>query len=218
MVLSRWLLLTITLVPVCGLHAATLTLASDGKSDYRIVIPDQASPCIRYAANELQTFFKQSTGANIRIVTENAAEGGKAFFLGATKRSLKVISASELKQLSADGVVIRTAGNDVFLRGSNDRGEIYSVEVFLEKYLGVRFLAIDCTIVPKHPTLTIDDIDYSYAPPFFYREYLSAEILYPPVQAEGRNICVRQRLNGLCDGSNWRTDEVGGRVAFYPFA
>ena len=46
-------------------------------------------------------------------------------------------------------MLIRTVGKDIALLGQNERGHLYSVYVLLEKYLGVRFLAWDCTVVPK---------------------------------------------------------------------
>jgi hypothetical protein len=44
-------------------RSAELVLAQNGRSDYRIVIAEDASPSTKHAAEELQRFLKQITGA-----------------------------------------------------------------------------------------------------------------------------------------------------------
>ena len=82
-----------------------------------------------------------------------------------------------------------------------------SVYVLLEKYLGVRFLAWDCTVVPHRSELTLPKMDYCYAPAFMYRETLYFDSI-------PKEIAARQRLNGPtteCDAS------VGGKLDFFPY-
>ncbi len=48
---------------------ANLILSQNGKSGYTIVIGTEASPSERHAAEELQTFFEQISGAKLPIST-----------------------------------------------------------------------------------------------------------------------------------------------------
>ncbi|UCH34375.1 MAG: DUF4838 domain-containing protein [Armatimonadota bacterium] len=186
---------------------AALEIVSHGESGYRIVTPDEPEPVVEYAARELQHFLAEISGATLPIVGESAAGDGPAFLIGPSRRATSVVSASDLAGLAEDGVLIRTAGRDVALMGEDARGQLYSVYVLLERFLGVRFLARDCTVVPRREVVVLPRIDYAYSPPFMYRETLYFDS-FP------KQIATRQRLNGpmtQCD------EEVGGRIAFHPY-
>ena len=197
------LLKMISLLLAVAPSAIAITLVDNGRSDYQIVIPNKRPPVTDYAAKELQHFLREISGAEMPIVSEGKAGPGPAIVLGNSKR-VKNVDSTELKE---DGVLIKSIGDDIVLLGHNERGQLYSVYVLLERYLGVRFLAHDCTIIPKKRTLTLPKLDYSYSPPFMYREVLSYD-------AFPKQIAARQRLNGpytQCDAS------TGGKIAFFPY-
>ncbi len=184
-----------------------LAIVTKGASDYHIVVPDKASPVEEFAARELQHFLKEMSGVTLPIVREKQAGKKPGFLIGWSKRTKSLVAETELRNLREDGVFIKTAGRDVALLGSNARGQLYSVYVLLERFLGVRFLARDCPVVPKRETVTLPAIDYSHAPPFMYRETLYFDS-FP------KEIAARQRLNGpasQCD------ETVGGKIAIHPY-
>ena len=185
-----------------------LTIAEGGRSGYRIVIPDRADPPTRYGARELQHFLAQMCGVKLPIAREGAVPAGPAFLVGPSRRAQAALGADRsLSRLREDGVLVKTVGRDVVLLGQNPRGQLYSVYVLLERYLGVRFLARDCTVVPRRRTLTLPRIAYAYSPPFMYRETLYWDS-FP------REVAARQRLNGpysQCDES------TGGKIAIFPY-
>ena len=172
-----------------GVQAKPAVIVRKSRSSYVIVTPDTASPAVDYAAKELQGFIRQMTGVELPVVAENNAGRKPAFLLGPCRRSTEAGLVEQARQLPADGVLIKTVGKDIALLGSNERGNLYSVYVLLEKFLGVRFLAWDCTVVPKLKELRLPDLDYRYAPPFMYRETLYFNS-FP------KDIAARQRLNG----------------------
>jgi hypothetical protein len=176
------------LLPVCAM-AGELLIAQDGKSAYEIVVPNEKSVATRYAATELQTFLAAATGAKLPIVTERQASGGPAFLVGPSQPAGHTALIGKAQLLGEDGVLLKTVGEDVVLLGGGDRGQLYSVYVLLERYLGVRFLARDCTVVPKASTLSLPTIDYRYSPRFAYREELYHDALDWPFAA-------RLKLNG----------------------
>jgi Family of unknown function (DUF5722)/Domain of unknown function (DUF4838)/Glycosyl hydrolase family 67 N-terminus len=184
-----------------------LTLVSEGKSRYVIVVPDEAEAPIPYAAAELQSILNEMAGVELAIVRESEAGVGPAILIGPSERARKAVDQAALDGLREDGVLIRTHDGDVVLLGQNARGQLYSVYVLLERYLGVRFLARDCTVVPERAEVTLPAIDHAYSPPFMYRETLYFDS-FP------KETAVRQRLNGpttKCD------EEVGGKIAFHPY-
>ena len=181
----------------------SLTIAANGASDYQIVVPNTPRPAHEYASKELQHFLTEMSGVTLPIVREGQADVKRpAFLIGQTKRR-----ARTLCKLGPDGVSISFAGRDVLLRGFGDRGDLYSVYVLLERFCGVRFLARDCTIVPKRRLVTLPAKGYAHTPPFMYRETLYYDS-FP------KQIAARQRLNGpmtQCD------ETVGGKIAFHPY-
>jgi len=190
-----------------GAQGRASVIVHDGSSEYQIVTPDRKAPAVAYAARELQRYIHQITGVRLPVVSEKATGDGPAFLLGPCRRSAKAGLVDAAGKLQEDGVLIKTTGRDIALLGQNDRGNLYSVYVLLEKFMGVRFLAWDCTVVPRQSDLSLPTLDYSYSPPFMYRETLYFNS-FP------KEIAARQRLNGpftKCDAS------VGGKFAFYPY-
>ncbi|MBP6964516.1 MAG: DUF4838 domain-containing protein [Armatimonadetes bacterium] len=197
---------SLTAILLALVLSASAAGARNGR-DTMIIIPDEPSPVVTYAAKELQYFIAKSTGTRPAIVAEKHAVGRHGFVLGPCRRSGGPEIEKRLGELREDGVLIKTVGDDVILLGQNDRGQLYTVYVLLEKYLGVRFLARDCTIIPKHDKLDLPEIDYAYTPPFMYRETLYWDS-FP------KEIAARQRLNGpwsKCD------EEVGGNIRIEPY-
>ncbi len=195
------------LVLISAVQASGAVIAQNGRSDYKIVTPDRPGAAVKYAATELQDIFAQIGGVRLPIVRESTAGDCPAFLLGPCRKSAKAGLVEQAKQLAEDGVLIKTIGNDIALLGQNERGNLYSVYVLLEKYLDVRFLAWDCTIIPARHKVMLPDLDYSYAPPYMYREALYWDS-FP------KQIAARQRLNGpftKCD------ETVGGKIKFHPY-
>jgi hypothetical protein len=202
------------LSPVCSAEPG-LVIARKGKSDYRIVVPNDRSAGIDYAASELQKYLKEISGAKLPIVTEKQAAKSPAFLLGPCKRIAKTGLVDKARKLTGDGVLIKTVGGDIVLLGDGHRGQLYSVYLLLERYLGCRFLAQDCTITPKRDPLTLPSIDYSYSPPFIYRE----ELYY---DAATWALAARQRINGgnmheVLRRTGPNKQELIPGIAFHPF-
>ncbi|MCC6441846.1 MAG: DUF4838 domain-containing protein [Armatimonadetes bacterium] len=182
-----------------------LPIIARGQSQYRIAVPDRAAPALEYAARELQRFLREMSGVRLPVVPESGVGRHPAFYIGPTRRAKQ--GGTRLGVLKEDGVAIKTVGPDILLQGQNDRGRLYSVYVLLERFLGVRFLAHDATVVPKRMRVILPRIDYAYSPPLMYRETLYADS-YP------KEIAARQRLNG----PSTRCDETtGGKIVIYPY-
>ncbi len=192
-----------------------LMITRDGATAYRIIVPDGPNAAAYYAASELQRYLLDVSGVSLSIIPESQAGRGTAIWLGPCRRVEKAGLLPAAGVLTGDGVMIKTAGRDLIILGDGGRGLLNGVYVFLERFLGCRFLAYNCTIAPKRAILKLPPIDYRYSPPFIYREVLAFD-------AWRWDFHVRQKLNGgnmplvLPTPTSARTERVPGIVIF-PF-
>ena len=152
--------------------AADLTLLSDGKSSYQIVVPDNLpTPALTESVNQtarlIQTAFK-ANGAEVPVMTESKRDATKpSIYVGSTEFAKKQgIDTSALKDWS---YVHKAVGPDLILAGRDhesrvaaeakksrrlewDRvGTAKAVADFARQYMGVRFL------YPEIPSYTMVD-------------------------------------------------------------
>jgi hypothetical protein len=158
---------------------AAIDLIHDGASEYAIVLRDNATGVEHTAAAELQDFLKQSTGAELPIVSE--------FDAGIRPK----IFVRQREDLNNDAIAIKTSGRDLYLTGAAPRGPLYAVYTFLEDHVGVRWWTDTESTVPKKPTLTIGDIDYDYQPKLRYRETFHSHVI-----GDNYIAAARMKLNG----------------------
>ena len=183
--------------------AEELTLAQNGRTDYKIVIAEKPAKQVKYAAEELASFLKQMTGAEFPIVSDRTPKGKYELVLGETNRNAEIPAA--LKPAVHEGFAWLVLGKSLQIRGKIPRGTLYGVYDFLDERLGVRFLAFDCTYVPKKPTLKIELQSGKYDPPYDYRNIISAG----DMGELERVFMVRQRLNS-CWGGIPMGEKIGG--------
>ena len=63
---------TLLVVSCLGMAMAqSVQISRGGKSDYCIVVPDNAVPVLKYAADELASHLKEATGAEFAIFEES---------------------------------------------------------------------------------------------------------------------------------------------------
>src|SRR2546421_6299043 len=94
---------------VCQLASADVTIISNGKSDYAISIPVNASPPVRLAAEEIVRYVKQMSGATLEIKPGELS--GKAILL------MPAREAGAATQILIDENKIVIGGNDRDLLG-----------------------------------------------------------------------------------------------------
>jgi hypothetical protein len=183
--------------------SANLILSQNGRSDYTIVTGREASPSERHAAEELQTFLQQISGARLPVST---TPGPKMVLVGnsAALRALKL--DIPFRELGPEGFVIKTAGPHLVIAGGPLRGSMYGVYTFLEK-LGCRWFAAGVSRVPRMRTISVSPMDEAQKPAFEYREPFFSE-------AADRDWAARNKMNGVLMNLDAAT---GGKVQYYPF-
>ncbi len=132
-----------------------LKLADNGKSDYIIVIPENADTTVLKAGRFLQQYLWKTTETNIGIVQNDAQfPDGKSIKIGFPEKGLE-----------AHQILIKNDGTDLIITGWDPQSTLNAVSVFLEKYLTCRWYAPDVEKIPKITTLLIPSpIYYTYTP------------------------------------------------------
>ena len=128
-----------------------IVVIEHGKSNYEIVMENEASLVVRQAGLELQRLIKKSTGVNLSIVS--APDSGKhQIYVG----NSRYIGPDILSRLSAvdDAFIIAVKSSDVYLLGIDDAsndvfdlginrsasvGSYFSVLSFARRYLGAEW-------------------------------------------------------------------------------
>ena len=165
-----------------------LTLADNGASPYRIVIAQSASPSEKHAAEELQTFLEQTTGARLPIVTDESPPQDREILLGDSTRLAALGIDLNLAALGDEGFLIRTAPPRLVIAGGSKRGTLYGVYAFLEDHLGCRWFTPTVSRIPNTPHLEIGPIEDRQVPALEYREAFF-------VTARDGDWAARNRLN-----------------------
>ena len=162
-------------------RAAQLVIARDGQTTAQIVVAADAGQWEKQAANDLQKYIALMSGAQPPIVADGPAVAGGApqFFVGQAALRVQPNLQAELDRvkkknplLQADAIIARREGNRVLLAGSNDQSHYFAVSWLLQRW-GCRWYLPtpigEC--IPNRPLLTLDKLDFVYAPPFEIRNY-----------------------------------------------
>jgi len=153
-------------------HAASLQLAKDGKSSYAILISPAANEVECLAAEELQRYLLQITGARLAIVTETPRT--RVIAVGDCDASKRVVVPS--RYVGDDAFRICAIGQNLVLKGANPRGTLYAVYGFLERQgcwwfaPATPMLKDHHEYVPRKTTLTVPSLDLLDRPAMKYRK------------------------------------------------
>lgn len=172
-----------------NIHAATWV--ENGSARATILLPDDAQPVARFAAEELVTHIEKATGARLTVLSETQAGTlqGPRIFIGTTQTARD--RGLPFTELAPDAFLLRHMGNDLFVTGSQDGtdpfresagadlGTLYGVYELIERVVGVRWLWPGelGTYVPRVQTLRLDEeLDLISEPAFAFRRFRSHHI------------------------------------------
>jgi len=179
-----------------GYAESGVTLAKDGSSSHVIVVPENAIPAEKTAAEQFKKYFAEITGADLKIVPEKGvAAGTPQILIGAGKRAKELMPDQRWKELGHDGIVIKTVGEDLILAGGQPRGTLYAVFRFLQDTVGCQWWTPTERLIPKQATLRIPEQNTVYRPPFDYRSQQTTATIDDPVFATimGENGTVQKQ-------------------------
>jgi hypothetical protein len=177
-------------------NEAVITLVTDGKSEYQIVLPAKATASETRAAEELVSFIKEISGAELPIVSESQGLPAKAILLG----KLRILSEVDVRiawdWLGEDGYVIQTAAPHLVIAGGPAHGTLFGVYGFLEDHLGCRWYTPSISKIPKQQDIAIGAIEEMQVPAMIYRDLYYAEAMDPIFRA-------RHKMNANLGNFDW---------------
>ena len=155
------LLLSISFVT----SANAYTLFNSGKTDYVILVSNDASVSEKYAATELQFWLKEISGVTFPISNDTRTVKRKRIIIGYIHELLK--QSKIQKPDDADqGFEYGNQGEDIYIVGGRDIGTLYGVYSFLENELSCRWYTKDVTIAPKRERWSFTKIHDKEKPAF----------------------------------------------------
>ena len=146
-------------------QASPLTLANRGQSDYVIVISRQAGQMEKYAAHEFSRLLALSCGVVLPVIVDEGTPHEHEILIGHTQRT-----EADASQLGEDGFTIRTEDSRLCIAGGPDKGTLYGVYSFFDKYLGYRCLSSKVFHYPKLEEVRIPDIEDTQKPVNQFRD------------------------------------------------
>lgn len=169
----------IAMISISLLSAAEPVLVLDRGTAASLILPETASPQLERAAGVLQRYVEASTG--VKLPVRHASGDGVEIHLGQTAFvKEKGIVPSDL---AADGFILEKAGPSVFvIAGATDWGTEFGVYEFLERYLGVRWLAPTelFTEVPKRTSVRLPDVRLRIEPAYHSRGLFPIDVESDP--------------------------------------
>lgn len=178
----RILCLVSLLFPFAGTAQTVTLVPPDDGPPATIVLPDDSSKLVEYAALELMNHVAKATGRNLALVKESQAPAtGSRIFLGPTRAA--AAAGIDVSALPSEAVVLRTAAEQLFIaaaqgpgdplsRGTSEAGTLWGVYEILERELGVRWLWPGelGTVTPRRGSITIGPLDETVLPRYQQRQ------------------------------------------------
>lgn len=163
--MRSFILVMFLLVP--GIMAAEDYIFSNGKTSYKIALCDGYSASEQTAATELAYYVQKAGEASLPIV-RGATPEGKTIYIGFDNKVAHALSAS-MPDNDDDGYSWITKNGTLFIFGGKDRGTMYGVFQFLEKYLGIEWYTKDFTKIPARKQLALPQVNHHASPAFNQR-------------------------------------------------
>ena len=117
---------------------------------YQIAVSDKQEVQDVYAAQELAKYLSKVIGSNFAVVKESEISAPNAIYVGNTE-------FSKGGNFAPDEFRIYLDGKNVVIAGSPQRGVLFGVYEFLERFADVRFFTPECERVPSKKSLNVPD-------------------------------------------------------------
>lgn len=171
-----------------GVHVRDIELTNtyivkNGKSDYKILLPESAVDYEVLAAETINEFMAQSTGVTFPIVYSDEyknAEDGKFISIGTTSIMRKTGLSVAVNKFGQSGYRIKTIGDDIYISGAHAfvrEGTFYGALDFLEETINWRCYAIDEIKYDVKSEVKFFNCDIVEIPEFNHRAYSVNQLL-----------------------------------------
>lgn len=153
------LLFAMLLLAACSIKpSGKINLVTDGKSNYTIVLPMNASAEELRAAGFLNEHLYEIAGCRLPIVHADKL---------ASSNSISISKCPDI--INDDGFIVYNEGSSLIIKGGGEKGCIYGVAEILEKYMGVRYYSPKYVIIPKTANISLPGMNLKDSPVNTYR-------------------------------------------------
>ena len=166
--MKRLFLLLFVLSIFTSAQAQQYVLVKKGKAKSSIIIPEKPSALEVQSAMVLQDYINRISGVNIPILSDSSETKNYEILIGRVNR--EELRNADIEKLGENGLLIRTSDKNLIISGGSEKGLIYGVYTFLEKYLGCRKYSSSYTYVPEMKSIVLSPINDIQLPSFAYRE------------------------------------------------
>lgn len=148
-----------------------------GESEYVILTSDAPTANETFAAEELQLFIEEVSGAKLDIQKEGESQADKYLSVGETKAADAAGVKPAYEELLNNGFVIQTVEDDCYLKGYSDIGTRNAVYEFLSLCFDYECYAADeiCMVATKD--LKLPAFELSVKPSFEWREANNGDLI-----------------------------------------
>lgn len=159
-----------------NIPASEFNIVANGKSDYKIVIPTSADDNVIFAANELKTHIRLSTGVEVRIEEDGGlfSENDSVISLGETTIYKDAVAQDSSLALTADlrltGYVMKRKGRTLFIHAKDGNGVFCGVYDMLGETIGLENYSYDEIYYRTMDTMPLLDFDVRFTPSFDIRD------------------------------------------------
>lgn len=148
-------------------------LVNGGISEYRILLAENSLGNELVAAQELQTFLYQSTGATLPILYgDDVAENAPIISIGQTERADAASLSVDGLELNRSGYLMKTVGNSLYIIADEQfegLGCVYAVYDLLEDCIDYRYYHSDEIRVAEKQNVELYKYDDVVTPTFDFR-------------------------------------------------
>ncbi len=125
------------------------------------------------AAGELNAYANEVCGVSFPVNEERT----HTIFIGKNGENKDYIDSLDNAPLKKDGYRIAFKNGDIYIYGNTAVGTYFGVCAFIERFLGVRWLNIDTTHIPKKDYMEIEEKEIVEAPIFPQRVFYTSHAL-----------------------------------------
>jgi hypothetical protein len=163
------------------------TLFNHQKTNYAIVLGDSASDSEKWAAQELQHWLKEASGAHFPIQKIAESKGPK--IIVGYNELIKDKTDLPAPAILDESYIYENIGRDILIFGGSQRGTMYGVMSFLENELGCRWYTPTTQHIPKQKELIFTKFGHREKPGIRVRNNFYYEAFDPIWSA-------RNKMNG----------------------
>ena len=125
-------------------------IVKNGVTEYKVLIPANASTNIQVAKNEFVTFFKEATDIALTVEEDTSYDSATKYFSIGKTKLLEEKGLSAEAELGQDGFRITTKDSSVFMYGYSDFGSLYAVYDLLNCLFDFEPYYTDLVVVNKN--------------------------------------------------------------------